>query len=79
MLEYFNMEEVIPVMTGERYTHYSNPNCVYRVIAIGIMEATEEPAVIYQKEDDANAPIWVRALSSWLEPASSGERRFTKI
>ena len=53
------------VQVGATYAHYRDLNEHYLVIGIGIQEATEKPAVIYQKE---SGPIWVRELDSWLEP-----------
>jgi len=54
------------VRVGGLYAHYRTPERLYKVLAIGINEKTEEPCVIYQAlyEDQL---IWVRPLSAWRD------------
>lgn len=54
----------IPV--GAHYYHYKNPNQFYTVVSHGIIEATEEPAIIYQAEYDMKI-IWIRPASVFLQ------------
>ena len=58
------------VEIGSYYAHYRDPSGHYKVKDIAILEATQEPAVIYQKEfgsTDLKSVTWIRPLSSWLE------------
>lgn len=50
------------VAVGSDYFHYRNHD-KYHVVGLGIIEATQEVGVIYQKD----AFTWIRPLSSWLE------------
>jgi hypothetical protein len=40
---------------------------MYRVIAIGRLEATLEPVVIYRDATADDPPVWVRPLSEWVD------------
>ena len=55
------------VDVGATYAHYKDPTKHYKVLKIGVLEATEEPCVIYQALYGSRM-TWVRPLSSWLEP-----------
>lgn len=73
------------IEVGAIYVHYRNPNQPYKVLAIGLLEATEEPCVIYQAQYGSNImqnTIWVRAVDVWLAEVSLGDKkvaRFQKI
>lgn len=73
------------IEVGAFYAHYRNPNVHYKVLALTIIEATQEVAVVYQKQhgsDGLKSVIWVRPVSSWLElvQTSNGEvPRFHKV
>ena len=57
------------VEVGATYTHFKNPSKPYKVLSIALMEATEEPCVIYQAlygSDFMKTTLWVRALNVWL-------------
>lgn len=54
------------VQIGNLYSHYKNPLNLYKVIALGIQEATDKVCVIYQAENDKGL-IFVRDLDNWLE------------
>lgn len=56
------------VRAGQRWRHYKSGN-VYQVIAIGIMEASLDPAVVYAGRDGV---VWVRSLSIFTGHAASG-------
>ncbi len=69
----------IPI--GARYFHYKNPNQFYTIVSHGIIEATEEPAIIYQAEYD-DQTTWIRPVSVFLEEVEwQGKKvqRFTRI
>jgi hypothetical protein len=53
------------VEIGGTYVHYSNPQLTYTVTSVGLIEETEEPAVIYQANYAPNL-IWIRPLTNWL-------------
>lgn len=59
-------EAQLLVQIGSEYIHYKYPNKRYRVLDIGIQEATEKVCVIYC--DTTMSDIhFVRDLDSWLE------------
>jgi hypothetical protein len=63
------------VEIGALYTHYRNPFVKYKVLALSILEASQEVAITYQKQtEEASVPsiIWVRPLSSWLDKVQVG-------
>jgi hypothetical protein len=67
------------VEVGALYYHYRNPHILYRVLAIGFQEATDELCVIYQSLSDDI--IWVRNLGSWLSTITQEDKtvkRFIK-
>ncbi len=68
------------VEVGAFYTHYKHPEKRYKVLAVGLQEATEEPCVIYQSDLGIT---WVRNLTDWLAevPDSAGKSvpRFQKL
>ncbi len=73
------IKQTIPV--GSRYYHYKNPNRFYTVTGLGIIEATGEPAIIYQAEYDLKN-TWIRPASVFLEEVEwEGKKvsRFTRI
>ena len=73
------------VENGGAYLHYRSSTDLYRVIGLGIIEATQKVGVIYQKEygaEDWRAVTWIRPISSWLEIIEIAGRkvqRFQKI
>lgn len=54
------------IKVGGVYSHYKNPENLYKVIGFGIQEATDKVCVIYQAEYDKKL-IFVRDLDFWLE------------
>lgn len=69
------------VEVGAVYIHTRSQNR-YRVINLAVMEASQEIAVVYQKEGDLSSPLWVRVLSSWTETQEiegSLTARFQKV
>lgn len=57
------------VKIGALYAHYRDLKNPYKVVGLGIIEATEEVGVIYRKESDSEI-TWIRPLSSWIEKVS---------
>ena len=72
----------LKVEVGDRYFHYKKPDQFYSIVAVGFMEATEEPCVIYQGEYGKKV-AWVRAAKDFLSkvqlPNGTEVDRFTKI
>ena len=61
------------------YKHYKGS--LYKVTSLAILEATNEVAVVYQAQYGTGV-MFVRPVSSWLEPATvDGQtvERFSKI
>jgi len=55
------------VTIGGKYYHYKNPNQFYTVVDIAILEATEEPAVLYKPlYEGYEGIIWIRPISEFL-------------
>jgi len=52
------------VTVGAQYMHYKQ--LAYTVLQVALIEANNEPCVVYRAEYGEHA-IWVRPLSSWLE------------
>lgn len=63
-------------MIGSTWRHYKGG--FYRVIAVGKLESTLEPVVVYQSSD-GNGTVWVRPLENFDEVVSPGVQRFTRI
>lgn len=56
----------VQVQVGGSYYHYKNPDHTYVVLNLAVMEADEEPCVIYQAQY-GDRLIFVRPLKSWLD------------
>jgi hypothetical protein len=72
-------QEIVHI--GSRYTHFKNPNVEYVVTGLGILEATEEVAVIYQSQS-ADTITFIRPLSSWVDTVEHEGKtvpRFSKL
>lgn len=63
--------------TGTLYKHFRNGH-IYVVTGRSILEATQEPAVLYREENVPNAPTMVRSLKSWNEEVD-GTTRFQEM
>ena len=80
LIQKLNHPAIEAIEVGALYYHYKNPSVVYKVLAIGLQEESEELCVIYQNCSDTKL-IWVRAISSWLstvEHANTLVPRFQK-
>jgi hypothetical protein len=54
------------VQVGQIYSHYKSPEKSYTIIAVGLIEETETPCVIYQAQYGEKL-VWVRTLNNFLE------------
>ncbi len=55
------------VQIGGKYTHYKNPDSLYEVKELGVLEADDSICVIYRSLTISHKPTFVRPLSEWLE------------
>jgi hypothetical protein len=71
----------IDVSVGSMYSHYKNPDLLYKVTQIAVLEASDEPCVIYQAQYGPRFSF-VRPVSSWLDKVEWQNQtvpRFTKV
>lgn len=69
------------VKLGAQYAHYKNPDLLYKIMGYAILEASDEPAILYQGQYGEKI-TYARALSIWLEQVPwQGKMmpRFTKV
>jgi hypothetical protein len=66
------------VKVGGIYYHYKNPNNYYKVVGLGIQEATDKICVLYQAEYNKKL-TFVRDLGSWLENPEFNVSRFSLV
>lgn len=69
------------VEVGARYTHYKDPGKECEVVGLGIQEADEDVAVIYQALYGAGV-TFIRPLESWMARVDHGGQevpRFSKV
>ena len=65
-----------------KYRHYKFPDRIYKVLLLGIQEASEKVCVVYQDIAHPDAPPFVRDLDSWSETVvweGKVVKRFTLI
>ena len=70
------------VKVGDRFYHYKHPDQFYHILAVGFIETTEEPCVVYESEY-GDKITWVRTSSEFfarvkLENGAEVDR-FTKV
>ncbi|HUQ30227.1 MAG TPA: DUF1653 domain-containing protein [Candidatus Paceibacterota bacterium] len=64
---------------GSQYTHYKSPDKPYIIKGFGILEASEEVAVIYENQAGV---AFIRPLSEFLDIVTHENRqvpRFSKV
>lgn len=70
------------VFVGDRYRHYKHNQNFYKIIAIGFIESTEEPCVVYQAEY-GDKLTWVRTEAEFFSKAIKEDGmevdRFVKV
>ncbi len=59
-------EAKLKVQVGGVYHHYRNGEQHYDVLAVVLLEETEEVCVVYQAQYGERL-IWVRTISNWLD------------
>ncbi len=66
---------------GAQYNHYKNPEILYCVVSLVILEATDEVAVTYSPITEPGISF-VRPLTSWLEEVEGiggKQQRFCRV
>lgn len=54
------------ITIGQIYYHYRTPTNYYKVLYIGLDEATEKVVIIYQAQY-GNQLVWVRDIAKWCD------------
>lgn len=73
--------ETANIKVGEKYYHFKNPNDLYTIEFVGLLENTEEVCVGY-RGDYGKKLLWVRTISDFFsEKEIDGKKvkRFTKV
>lgn len=70
------------IKVGDKYYHYKHHDQFYHIVAVGFIEATEEPCVVYEAEY-GDKITWVRTENDFfakvkLEDGTEVDR-FTKV
>ncbi len=69
------------VAPGSFWYHYKHPDQHYQILTIGLLEATEEPCVVYQALYGTKL-TFIRPLNNWLETVEANGQsisRFTAV
>lgn len=70
------------ISVGDKYCHYKHPDKYYSILAIGFIEATEEPCIVYQAEY-GDRFVWIRTESEFFAKVTLEDGtmvdRFTKV
>lgn len=69
------------VAVGDKFYHYKHPEQLYTILAVGFIEATEEPCVVYQA-NYGDEFTWVRTDDEFFAKVDlNGTEvdRFTKV
>jgi hypothetical protein len=72
--------------TGDRYTHYKNPDNQYEIVCIAKDKETLEDLVVYRAlypvtdlgEEFQADPVFVRKIEDFMAVLPNGKRRFEK-
>ena len=68
------------IIIGSEYKHYKSPD-TYKVIGLGILEATQKVCVMYQPQNSSDL-TFLRPADEWLDNVEwegSTVKRFTKL
>lgn len=60
-------EGLAKVPIGSKWTHYKNPDSLYEIKELGVLEADDSICVIYRSLKIKDKPTFVRPLSEWIE------------
>ena len=66
------------ITIGGRYAHYKDTSKTYVVRDIAILEATEEPCVIYEAEYDEKI-TFVRPVREWLDEIGKDDAKMPRF
>ena len=70
------------ISVGDKFYHYKHPKQFYTILAVGFVEATEEPCIVYQS-NYGDGFTWVRTEKEFFSKAvlENGVEvdRFTKV
>ena len=66
------------VKIGEKYAHYKSPDKAYRVVNVALLEADEEPCVVYQAEF-GDALLWVRPFHSFFSEVDVDGKKIARF
>ena len=70
------------IRVGDRYFHYKHPDHLYHIVALGFIEVTETPAVVYTAEY-GDKLTWVRTAEEFFAKVDLEDDkkvdRFTKV
>jgi len=64
------------VKIGQKCHHYKSPNTIYTIVDIGIMEETEQVAIIYKTEAGVT---WIRTASNFLEEVIVDDKKVPRF
>lgn len=72
--------------TGDRYTHYKNPDNQYEIVCIAKDEGTLTDLVVYRAlypvtdlgEEFEKNPVFVRKIKNFMAILPNGKKRFEK-
>lgn len=65
----------VKIKPGSRWHHWRNPDQHYRIVRVGVDEATEQLVVVYEMLVEPKPVVWVRPLrgkDGWLTPVEQG-------
>jgi len=66
------------VLVNKFYYHYRSPSDYYKVLDLGLDEATEKVVVIYQAQFGKNL-IWTRDIDIWCESVEHNGRMISRF
>jgi hypothetical protein len=66
------------INVGCEYAHYKHPTLAYQVLGLGLLEADEAVAVIYQQVEGEKL-TFIRPLTSFLESVETDEGTVTRF
>jgi hypothetical protein len=66
------------VMVGGRYRHYKNLE--YRVVCVALLEATEEPCVVYEAlYPNETSRFWIRPVKEFLSEVEVNGKKMKRF
>jgi hypothetical protein len=68
----------LKIKTGDKYFHYKNPDRFYEILAVGLIESSEEPCVVYRALY-GDKVVWVRTIANFLEKVEVGGKKVKRF